>query len=101
MKSSTSMTCLAFGVVGSLYFGSYFLCVSQGRFGLTRGSHVSFAPWYRYVPSWLDAQTFYRPIHLLDRRYLRRSVWQDRAARDGELSGSSVGPRYVLFSIPA
>src|SRR5262245_8273089 len=101
MKSSTSMTWLAFGVVVGLYFGSYFLCVSQVRFGPTRGSHISVAPWYRHIPSWLDAHAIFRPIHLLDRRYLRRSVWQDRAARDGELSGSIVGTRRLLFSIPA
>jgi hypothetical protein len=100
MKNLASMICLTAGVVVSLYGGSYFLSVSQVGFGITGGSHVSVAPWYRYAPSWFDASLFYRPIHSLDRRHLRRSVWQDRAARDGELSGI-VGPRRVLISIPA
>lgn len=101
MKHPVTKLGIAAGVVVALYVGSYFLSVSQARFGITRGSHVSFAPWYRYIPSGIDAQMFYTPIHLLDREYLRRSVWQDRPAREGELSGSITGPRRVLFSIPA
>ena len=75
---------IAAGAIVALYVGSYFLAVSQVRVGITRGSHVSVIPWYRQGPSWPGAQFFYRPIHLLDREYLRRSVWRDRRAREGE-----------------
>jgi hypothetical protein len=86
-------------VLGS-YVGSYFLCVCQMRVGFTRGDHVEVVPAYRYVPASLDAVAVYRPVHLLDRTFLRRSIWQTRPARNGELSGFVVGPRRVLFSVP-
>jgi len=94
------MTCLGIAVAFGLYVGSYFLCVSQVRFGITRGSTVSIASTYRYVPGWMGAPMVYRPIHLLDRKYLRHPLWQDRPAHAGELSGSIARPRQVIFSIP-
>ncbi len=89
MKSRKFTTYLALGVIFSLYVGSYFLCVSQVGFGFTRGDQVAVAPGYRYIPGWLDAPRLYRPIHLLDEKYLHRSKWQTRPARDGELNGPS------------
>jgi hypothetical protein len=93
------LSAAVFLLVG-IYVGSYFLCVSQVRFGFTRGSHVSLAPVYRHAPGWFDAPAFFRPIHFVDREYLRHAVWQDSPARNGELSGNITGPRQVLFSIP-
>src|SRR5262249_42354027 len=100
MKGSLYMTCGAIVVAFSVYVVSYFLCVSQVRFGFTGSKEVSIAPAYRYVPYWFDAVKIYEPLHSLDRNYLRVSVWQDRPAREAELSGTIVGPRRVLFSIP-
>ena len=95
-------TFLAVGIVLGFYVGSYFLCVSPVWFGITRGDRVSVAPVYRYVPECLGATApyLYRPIHLLDRACLRRSKWQTRPAKNGELTGGIAGGRRVLFSVP-
>ena len=77
--------CVAVVVVFACYAGSYFHYVSPLRFGLTHGDQVSVAPAYWNAPKWLDASTLYRPIHLLDRRCLRRPMWQTQPARKGEL----------------
>ena len=100
MKHPSRILLVAAFLLVGVYVGSFFLCVSQVRFGFTRGTHVSIAPAYRRTPGWLDAPAFFRPVHFIDREYLRHAVWQDRPARDGELSGSITGPRQVLFSIP-
>ena len=93
------MICWALAAAFSLYIGSYFLCVSQARCGFTGTSQVSIVPVYRYVPNRFDAPMFYQHIHLLDRKYLRASAWQDRPAHEGELNGI-VGLGRVLFKIP-
>jgi hypothetical protein len=78
-------TYVAVVVVFACYTGSYFHYVSPLRFGLTRGNRVSVIPAYWNAPKWLDASALYRPIHLLDRRCLRHSMWQTRPAHKGEL----------------
>ena len=101
MKRPMFITYLAMGVVLGFYVGSYFLCVSEVRFGFARGDQLYAAPAYRYVPSALGSTAlyFYRPIHLIDETCLRPGKWRARPAKNGELD-SLVGPRRVLFSVP-
>ena len=100
MKSVLSAVCLP--VVASLaaYAISYFICVSQISFGMTRGEWITVAPTYRYMPACIDATELYRPIHMIDRAWLRHSKWETRRAKPGELSGEVIGSRRVLFSVP-
>src|SRR5258708_1389717 len=99
MKNAMLTSVLTIGVVTGLYVGSYFLCVSQIRVGFTRGDTVWVVPAYwRFPSSGIDPAAFYRPIHLLDEKCLRRSKWQTRPAQNGELS--IVGPHRVLFTVP-
>lgn len=82
------------------YTGSYYLCVSEVHFGFIRGREVAVAPAYRYFPRWIDAVALYRPVHMLDRTYLRRARWETRPAKPGALSGEIVGTRRLLFAVP-
>ena len=97
-KCNLFMTGLA--LIFGLYVGSYFWTVDNVQFGVTHGNQVAVAPHYRYIPRWLDATSFYHPIHLVDRRYLRRSKWQARMAENGELRGVGEEQHRRLFSFP-
>jgi len=89
------------GVVLSFYVGSYFLCVSEVRWGFTRGDQLYAAPAYRCLPSALGSTAVYvyGPIHLIDEKCLRPDKWRARPAKNGDLD-VPVGPRRVLFSVP-
>lgn len=102
MKRPALTTCLLMmGALLGIYVGSYFLCVSEVRFGFTRGDRLYAAPAYRYVPTALGSTALhiYQPVHLLDETWLRPAKWRVRPVKSGELDGP-VGPRRVLFSVP-
>jgi len=79
------------GIALGCYVGSYFLCVTQVTFGPSRGDRVAVSPAYWNAPKWLGAPALYQPIHFLDRSCLRRSMWQTRPAKNGELDSNFTG----------
>ena len=76
MKHPTRIMLLTAALLLSVYVGSYFVCVREAFWAGTGIVDQAF-PDYRFFPpstSWV--QVMYRPLHDLDRTYLRPSKWE-------------------------
>jgi len=75
---------LTLGVAIGLYCGTYFLFVSHIDVGFSSMGTFwvdSVVPAYWRAPEWLHAAAFYKPIHVVDEKYLRHSTWQPHQRR--------------------
>ena len=76
MKHPARIMLLTAALLLSVYVGSYFVCVHVA-FWAGSGIVNQAAPAYRFFPEsahWVPA--VYRPLHNLDRTYLRPSNWE-------------------------
>lgn len=92
------------------YLGSYFALVQRGW----AESNMGFTWWYpvyRFAGRWPCGAvgTFYEPAHVLDERFLRTTMWEERqnlpalfATESAALSAvtNSVAPNQHLEAIP-
>jgi len=76
---TTNTILLTLGLALCAYLGSYFALVHRGM-GECHHMISTFQPAYRLCPGKMGdlADTLFRPLHLLDRQFLRPGMWAEK-----------------------